>query len=141
VNAARPPAERAKKFGLGRLRLSRRGLIAGLVYEGVVVAAAIGGAVTHEPGYWAALLVLTLICGIAAFVGLYVFYGLLVALGAALGAHMPANSDGPLWFVIPDGIIDVALFAAAGAANVLLVSRLARRISQRRRGRANQPAG
>jgi hypothetical protein len=141
VTAALPPAERATKFGSGRLRLSRPGLVAALVYEGVVVAVAIGGAVTHEPGYWLALLVLTLFCGIAAFVGLYIFYGLLVELGAVLGAHMAASGDGPLWFVIPDGIIDVALFAAAGAANVVLVSRLARRVSQRRRGRTGQPAG
>jgi hypothetical protein len=38
---------------------------------------------------------------------------------------------------IPDGIIDVALFAAAGAANVLLVSKLSGCLARRRRTRAN----
>lgn len=89
--------------------------------------AAAGGAVTHEPGYWLALLGLTLPCGIAAFVGLYACYGLLATLGSLLGAHMPAGGYGPAWFVIPDGILDVALFAVAGAVNVLLASRLAAR--------------
>jgi hypothetical protein len=113
-------------------RLSRRALLAGLLYEGAVLGIATGGAVTHEAKYWIALLCLTLICGIAAFTGLYVSYGLLTTLGTALGAHMSANGYGPRWFVIPDGIIDVVLFAAAGAANVVLVSLLAARASQRR---------
>ena len=112
-------------------RLSRRALLAGLLYEGAVLGIATGGAVTHEAKYWIALLCLTLICGIAAFTGLYVSYGLLTTLGTALGAHMSANGYGPRW-VIPDGIIDVVLFAAAGAANVVLVSLLAARASQRR---------
>jgi hypothetical protein len=48
---------------------------------------------------------------------------------------MSSDGYGPLWFAIPDGIIDVALFAAAGAANVILVSWLAARLSRRRHAR------
>jgi hypothetical protein len=126
------PGERAPKIRLGPVRLSRRGLLAGSCYEGAVIGIATGGAVTHEPKYWIALLCLTLICGIAAFIGLYLGYGLLATLGTAVGAHMSANGHGPRWFVISDGIIDVALFAAAGAANVALLSLLAARASHRR---------
>jgi hypothetical protein len=129
--------QRTRKTALAAAGLSRRGVLAGLLYEGAVVAAAVGGAVTHESRYWIALLAMTLICGIVAFIGLYACYGLLATLGTALGAHMSASGYGPLWFVIPDGIIDVALFAAAGAANVLLVSKLSGCLARRRHTRAN----
>jgi hypothetical protein len=122
-----PPAEPVRQIPSGLPHLSRRALLAGVIYECVVVAAATGAAVTHEPGYWLALLGLTLICGLPAFVGLYVCYGLLTTLGTALGAHMSSGDYGPPWFVICDGIIDVILFAGAGAVNIVLVSRLAGR--------------
>jgi hypothetical protein len=127
VSSVLPSAEPVRRIPSGLAHLSRRALLAGAIYECVVVAAATGAAVTHEPGYWVALLGLTLICGLPAFVGLYVCYGLLTTLGTALGAHMSAGTYGPLWFVICDGIIDVVLFAGAGALNIVLVSRLARR--------------
>src|ERR1035441_8712661 len=81
-------------------RLSRRALLAGLLYEGAVLGIATGGAVTHEAKYWIALLCLTLICGIAAFTGLYVSYGLLTTLASGLQRKMSANAEGPLRVVI-----------------------------------------
>jgi hypothetical protein len=127
MSAVMPAAERWRWIVPGSRRDSHRALAAGLLYEAVVVGAAAGGAVTHEPAYWLALLGLTLPCGIAAFAGLYACYGLLATLGSLLGAHMSASGYGPAWFVIPDGILDVALFAVAGAVNVLLASTLAAR--------------
>jgi len=125
MSAGLSPGHRVPKISSWSLRLSRRALIAGLCYECVVVAVATGGAVTHETMYWIALLGLTLFSGLAAVVGLYVGYGLLATLGTAFGAHMSVNGYGPLWFVIPDGIIDVMLFAVAGAVNVALLGQLA----------------
>jgi hypothetical protein len=127
VSAVMPAAGRVRRIAPGPLRDSRRALAAGVLYEAVVVGAAAGGAVTHEPAYWLALLGLTLPCGIAAFAGLYACYGLLATLGSLLGAHVSASGYGPAWFVIPAGILDVALFAVAGAVNVLLAGRLAAR--------------
>jgi uncharacterized membrane protein SpoIIM required for sporulation len=125
MSAGKSPGHRLRKTRSESLHLTRRSLIAGMCYEGAVVAVATGGAVTHDPKYWIVMLGLTLFSGLAAFVGLYIGYGLLVTLGAAFGAHMSANGYGPLWFVIPDGIIDVVLFAIAGAVNVALAGRLA----------------
>jgi hypothetical protein len=127
MSPALPPAEPVRQIPSGLPHLRGRALLAGVIYECVVVAAATGAAVTHEPGYWLALLGLTLICGLPAFIGLYVCYGLLTTLGTALGAHMSSGDYGPPWFVISDGIIDVILFAGAGAVNIVLVSRLAGR--------------
>jgi hypothetical protein len=109
------------------LRLHRAVALPAALYETGVLATAVLAAVTHHTIYWLALVAATLVCGLPAFVGVYVTYGLLRSIGAALGAHMPSSGYGPLWLVIPAGVIDTVLFGAAGLANILIVERVLHR--------------
>jgi hypothetical protein len=83
--------------------------------------------VTCDGRFYLAAVLLTLPLGLAAVVGVYLAYGFAVQLVTALSSGGPESQITDRTFLVT-GPINVALFAAAAIANVLILrSVLARR--------------
>jgi hypothetical protein len=106
-------------------------LTGGTAYAGVVGCLAIAGGLTQRPEPYLAALVLTLPLGVAALAGVYGGYALIKGVGG-LFASVPVSGNEPLWLRGSSATLDVVLFVAAAAGNVLL-ARVAVRARRRSR--------
>lgn len=96
------------------------GFSAAVVYVVAVASITIAAQVTHEARFYLLALLLTLPAGIVAIVGVYVAYGLLVQVVGALSPGLSSDRVSDRTFAVT-APINVALFAAAAIANVLLL--------------------
>lgn len=111
-------------------------LIGGVAY--VVMAgglAVIGGLTRTAPPYLAAL-VLTLPLGVLDLIGAYGGYALIAGIGGLFGSAS-ATGDEPHWLAASSATLDVVLFMAAAAGNMLLAGFC----RARRRSRAAEAGG
>ena len=75
---------------------------------------------------------MTLPLGVLALIGAYGGYALIAGIGGLFGSA-PVTGDEPHWLATSSATLDVVLFTAAAAGNVLLAGRFCR---ARRRARA-----
>jgi hypothetical protein len=97
------------------------------VETGYVLAAgglAVAGAITQQPQYYLAAVLLTLPLGLAAVAGIYVGYALIQALGGLVAATTTSGGDQPAWLSTSSAALNIALFVAAAAGNVVLLRRI-----------------
>ncbi|MGO8871287.1 MAG: hypothetical protein ACLQPH_07765 [Acidimicrobiales bacterium] len=97
------------------------------MYVTAVSALAALGDTRSAPPLLAGVL-LTLPLGLAAFVGVYGIYAILLGVARIFGAHvMTGNGWGPHWFVILDEILVTLMFAIVAFTDALLVRQIAGR--------------
>jgi hypothetical protein len=111
-------------FGTDAARWRTLGAVA---YVGLVGAMAMLGGVTQDGHYYLAAVVLALPAGLAAFVAVYLGYGLLAGIGGLFVSTTTTDGDRAPWLTISSAALIDALFIAAAVGNLIVVPRLLRR--------------
>jgi hypothetical protein len=114
------------------MTVHRGWLIGGAAYVVVIGGLAVAGGLTRTAQPYLAALVLTLPLGVPALLGVYGGYALLEGIGG-LFAPTTVNGGEAHWLSTSSASVDVVLFMAAAAGNVLLARHFCR---ARRRSRA-----
>ena len=111
----------------------RPGQIVRVAYVLVVASlAAIGDTRSAAPLLAAAALCLP--CGVAALVGVYFIFAILVGAAHAFGLQVTTNNGfGPLWFVVIDEVAVTVLFALAATFNSIIIGDFVRQVRLRLR--------
>jgi hypothetical protein len=97
---------------------------------------AIAGGVTQDGHYYLAAVVLSLPAGLAAFVAVYLGYGLLAAIGGVFVSTTTTDGDRAPWLTIISATMIDALFIAAAIGNLIVVPRLLRGLRRTNSARA-----
>jgi hypothetical protein len=114
------------------MAVHRGWLIGGAAYVVVIGGLAVTGGLTRTAQPYLAALLLTLPLGVPALLGVYGGYALMEGIGG-LFAPTTVNGGEPHWLSIASAALNVVLFMAAAAGNVLLARHFCR---ARRRSRA-----
>jgi hypothetical protein len=119
------------------MTVRRRWLIGGAAYVVMAGGLAVIGGLTRTAQPYLAALAWTLPLGVLALIGAYGGYALIAGIGGLFG---PASvtGDEPHWLSTSSATLDVVLFMAAAAGNVLLAGCFCR---ARRRSRAAETGG
>jgi len=139
------PAGARRRLPPGRARLAaaccivegmtahRGWLIGGAAYVVVIGGLAVTGGLTRTAQPYLAALVLTLPLGVPALLGVYGGYALMEGIGGLFAATTVNGGGEPHWLSIASAALNVVLFMAAAAGNVLLARNFCR---ARRRSRS-----
>jgi len=100
---------------------TRPGQVVAGLYVGVVAALAIAHAVTDDPRWVLAAVILTLPLGLAAFVAVYGGYALIQGVGGLFAATRTPDGSETAWLSAATKVLIVVLFVGAAAGNVLLL--------------------
>ena len=111
-------------------------LIGGVAYVAMAAGLAVIGGLTRTAPPYLAALVLTLPLGVLALIGAYGGYALIAGIGGLFGSAS-ATGDEPHWLAASSATLDVVLFMAAAAGNMLLAGFC----RARRRSRAAEAGG